>query len=179
MGPLPVSKDHRYLFTIIDWSTRWPEAVPIKTANTESCVEALLNHWVARFGIPDEITSDRGTPFTSNLWTDLCQQLGIEARRTTTYNPEANGMVERLHRTLKAALMTKCNTDNWVTNLPWVLLGLRTNAKRGDQHHRRRDDLRQQHTSAWRFLRLPREDLSTIYTPRSKIICTMPTDLQK
>ena len=131
VGPLPVSKDHRYLFTIIDRSTRWPEAVPIKTANTESCVEALLNHWVARFGIPDEITSHRGTPFTSNLWTGLCQQLGIEARRTTTYNPKANGMVERLHRTLKAALMMKCDTDNWVTNLPWVLLGLRTTPKEG------------------------------------------------
>ena len=131
VGNLPVSKDHRYLFTIIDRSTRWPEAVPIKVANTESCVEALLNQWDARFGIPDEITSDRGTPFTSNLWTGLCQQLGIEAQRTTTYNPEANGMVERLHRTLKAALMTKCNTDDWVTNLPWILLGLRTTPKEG------------------------------------------------
>ena len=61
----------------------------------------------------------------------LCQQLGIEERRTTTYNPEANGMVKRLHRTLKAALMTKCDTDNWVTNLQWVLLGLRTMPKEG------------------------------------------------
>ena len=124
VGPLPVFKDHRYLFMIIDRSTRWPEAVPIKVANMESCVEALLNQWVARFGIPDGITSDRGTPFTSNLWTGLCQQLGIEVQRTMTYNPEANGMVEQLHRTLKAALMTKCNTEDWVTNLPWILLGL-------------------------------------------------------
>ena len=41
-------------------------------------------------------------------------------------------------------------------------------AKRGDQRHRRRDDLLQQHTSAWRFLRLPWEELSTRYMPRSK-----------
>ena len=94
-------------------------------------MEALLNQWMARFSIPNEITSDRDTPFTSKLWTGLCQQLGIEAKRTTTYNPEANGMVERLHRTLKAALMTKCNTDDSVTNLPWVLLGLRTTPKKG------------------------------------------------
>ena len=40
-------------------------------------------------------------------------------------------MVEWLHRTLKAALMTKCNTDDWVTNLPWILLGLRTTPNEG------------------------------------------------
>ena len=179
VGPLPVSKDHRCLFTIIDRSTRWPEAVPIKTANTESCVEALLNYWVARFGIPDEITSDRGTPFTSNLWTGLCQQLGIKARRTTTYNPEANGMVERLHRTLIETLMTKCDTDNWVTNLPWVLLGLRTTPKEGTNATAAEMAYGNIHTSAWRFLRLPRDDLSTRYTPRSKKICAAPTDIQK
>ena len=40
-------------------------------------------------------------------------------------------MVERLHRTLKAALMAKCNNNNWTTNLPWILLGLRTTPKEG------------------------------------------------
>ena len=131
VGPLPASKQHRYLFTIIDRSTRWPEAVPIKSADTESCIEALLNNWISRFGVPDQITSDRGTPFTSNLWTGLSQRLGIESNKTTAYNPEANGIVERLHRTLKAALMAKCNTNDWTTNLPWILLGLRTTPKEG------------------------------------------------
>ena len=40
-------------------------------------------------------------------------------------------MVERLHRTLKAALMAKCNDNDWTTNLPWILLGLRTTPKEG------------------------------------------------
>ena len=40
-------------------------------------------------------------------------------------------MVERLHRTLKAALMAKCNDNNWTTNLPWILLGLRATPKEG------------------------------------------------
>ncbi|XP_066958110.1 uncharacterized protein [Macrobrachium rosenbergii] len=44
----------------------------------------------------------------------------------TAYNPAANGMVERAHCLLKAALMACCIDDNWKAQLLWVLLGLRT-----------------------------------------------------
>ncbi|XP_068227895.1 uncharacterized protein [Palaemon carinicauda] len=35
-------------------------------------------------------------------------------------------MVERAHRTLKAAPMARCTDEHWKEQLPWVLLGLRT-----------------------------------------------------
>ncbi|GFO20784.1 transposon ty3-g Gag-Pol polyprotein [Plakobranchus ocellatus] len=35
-------------------------------------------------------------------------------------------MVERFHRTLKAALKARLTGNNWVKELPWVLLGFRT-----------------------------------------------------
>ncbi|KAJ8911439.1 hypothetical protein NQ315_005752 [Exocentrus adspersus] len=48
--------------------------------------------------------------------------------RTSPYHPQANGMVERLHRQLKAAI--KCHKDNnWVEKLPLILLGVRTAIK--------------------------------------------------
>lgn len=126
VGPLPPSEGYRYLFTVVDRSTRWPEAVPMKDATTDSCVSALLSHWIARFGVPDDITSDRGSTFTSHIWTSLAQLLGSTVHHTTSYNPESNGMVERFHRTLKAALMSRCTSSEWSTQLPWVLLGLRS-----------------------------------------------------
>ncbi|XP_064475553.1 uncharacterized protein LOC135389435 [Ornithodoros turicata] len=48
---------------------------------------------------------------------------------TTAYHPAANGMVERLHRQLKAALCSQPEPTNWVDHLPWVLLGLRSSLK--------------------------------------------------
>ncbi|XP_064088950.1 uncharacterized protein LOC135203176 [Macrobrachium nipponense] len=45
---------------------------------------------------------------------------------TTAYNPAANGMMERVHQSLKASLMARCTGKNWKSQLPWVLLGLRT-----------------------------------------------------
>ena len=134
VGPLPTSQGHRYVFTIIDRSTRWPEAVPMMDASTESCVSALIEVWIARFGLPENITSDRGSVFTSTLWTQLATRLGISTTTTTAYNPEANGIVERFHRSLKAALMSRCTSDRWKMELPWVLLGLRTTPKEADNH---------------------------------------------
>ena len=132
VGPLPQSEGKRYAFTIIDRSTRWPEAVPMSDSSSDSCVSALINSWISKFGLPDIITSDRGSVFTSSLWAALAQRLGYTTTTTTAYNPEANGMVERFHRSLKAALMARCTSSSWATELPWVLLGLRTTPKESD-----------------------------------------------
>nr|XP_027229918.1 uncharacterized protein LOC113821602 [Penaeus vannamei] len=59
--------------------------------------------------------------------------MGSTIHHTTSYNPEANGMVERSHRTLKAALMARCTKSDWKAQLPWVLLGIRTSPKEGLQ----------------------------------------------
>ena len=132
VGPLPYSNGSRYLFTAIDRSTRWPEAIPMQDATSASCVNALLS-WISRFGIPEHITSDRGTPFTSHLWTSLATLLGVTPHQTTAYHPEANGIIERFHRSLKASLMATCTSDKWFYQLPWVLLGLRTSIKEDHQ----------------------------------------------
>ena len=134
VGPLPTSEGCRYIFTTIDRSTRWPEAVPMADASTASCVSALIDAWISRFGLPENITSDRGSVFTSALWTELARRLGITTTTTTAYNPEANGIVERLHRSLKASLMSRCTSDEWKVELPWVLLGLRTTPKDADDY---------------------------------------------
>ena len=119
------------MFTITERSTRWPEAIPIADATAQSCVDALLTNWVSRFGVPDDITSDRGTTFTSQIWTALGHLMGSKVHFTRSYNPAANGMVERTHRTLKAALMARCTGPDWRAQLPWVLLGMRTTPKEG------------------------------------------------
>ena len=56
--------------------------------------------------------------------------LGTKRSRTTSYHPQANGMVERFHRQLKSALKAQPNPDAWMTTLPLILLGIRTALKR-------------------------------------------------
>ena len=128
VGPLPISKENKYLFTIIDRYTRWPEAIRMKDQTAEDCTRALMI-WISRFGIPLEITSDRGRQFLSILWKELASLLSIKINNTTSFHPQCNGLVERFHRQLKASLKAKLKNNNWVDLLPLVLLGLRTAPK--------------------------------------------------
>ena len=131
VGPLPSSEGFTctHLFTIIDRSTRWPEAIPLKDTSTITCANALVSGWISRYGVPLHMTSDRGSQFTSTLWSAMAEQLGIKIHRTTAYHPASNGLVERFHRSLKTALKARLQGPKWTDQLPWVMLGLRTTPK--------------------------------------------------
>ena len=130
VGPLPESEGKTYLLTIIDRYSRWLEAIPLASATAVDCARALLRCWVARFGTPQDITTDQGPQFTSALWAELMSSLGIKALRTTSYHPQCNGMVERVHRVLKERLMSRSSRpSDWMTNLPFVLLGIRSSTR--------------------------------------------------
>ena len=126
VGPLPPSNGFTHLLTVVDQFSRWPEAIPLNDTTTASCAQALAFHWIARFGIPIDMSSDRGPQFTSQLWKSIAQLLGTQLHHTTAYHPQSNGLVERFHRHLKSALRARLTGPNWTQELPWVLLGIRT-----------------------------------------------------
>ena len=99
------------------------------TITAEECCNALIRGWISRFGVPASLVSDRGTQFTSSMGRELNRLLGISNSTTTAYHPQANGMVERFHRQLKAALMAVASDRGWMASLPLVLLGLRSSWK--------------------------------------------------
>ncbi len=128
VGPLEPSttsptRNLRYLITMVDSHTRWLEAVPVGEITAEIVCKTFMYHWVARFGPPLYLISDRGTQFHSELLKNLNELLGINQIRTCAYNPKANGMVERAHRSLKSSLMAR--SGNWDDKLPIVLFSLK------------------------------------------------------
>ena len=93
VGPLPSSHGFTYLFTMIDRTTRWPEAVPLSSISAESCAHAFISTWISRFGVPAVLTSDRGSQFTS-IWTGICSMLGTSVSTVTSFHPQSNGMLK-------------------------------------------------------------------------------------
>ena len=129
VGPLPPSNGNSYLLTIVDRFSRWPEAYPIPDMTAETVAKTFVSNFISRFGIPLRITTDQGVQFQSHLFRELSNLLGSHHINTTTYHPQANGMVERFHRQLKASLKAHGNTSQWSQELPLVLLGIRTAVK--------------------------------------------------
>ncbi|BHF59175.1 hypothetical protein SprV_0100213100 [Sparganum proliferum] len=112
VGPLPPSNGYTHLLTCVDRYTRWPEAIPLPNVQAETIVKAFVSRWVAIFGAPSMITTDRGAQFESTLFQTLLTFLGCTRIRTTAYHPAANGMVERFHRQLKTALRAAEDPEN-------------------------------------------------------------------
>ncbi|GFT79144.1 putative gag-pol protein [Trichonephila clavipes] len=128
IGPLPAASGYRHCVTIVDRFTRWPEALPVMDIRAETIATAVYRGWISKFGSPSYIVTDQGTQFESELFYELFKLLGFKRKRITAYNPPANGLVWRWHRTLKAAIM--CHSDaTWYQSLPTVLFGLRTTIK--------------------------------------------------
>ena len=79
-GPLPPSSGFTHLLTIMDRTTRWAEAIHLRDTTTTECA------WIARFGVPLDMTSDRVLLFTSAMWSTISSQLGIQLHRTPAYH---------------------------------------------------------------------------------------------
>lgn len=129
VGPLPPSGGNTYILSIVDRFTRWPEAYPIADSVARTVATTFITEYLPRFGVPLELTTDQGPQFESKLFNELTSMIGTIHIRTTPYHPQSNGMVERFHRQLKAALKAREDTTNWSQELPFVLLGIRTAIK--------------------------------------------------
>uniref|UniRef100_A0A9J7YGU5 Gypsy retrotransposon integrase-like protein 1 n=1 Tax=Cyprinus carpio carpio TaxID=630221 RepID=A0A9J7YGU5_CYPCA len=120
---LPLSQGNTVILTIIDRFSKACRLIPLPKLPTALQTAELLCNWVFRFyGIPDDIVSDRGPQFTSRLWKDFFQALGVNVSLTSGYHPEANGQVERLNQELTRFLRSYCSShqEDWSRFLLWA-----------------------------------------------------------
>ena len=78
VGPLPKTKSqNEYLLTIMCISTRFPEAIPLRSIKTNTILKALIKFFTL-FGLPKSIQSDQGTNFMAHAFQQVMNQLGIK-----------------------------------------------------------------------------------------------------
>ncbi len=111
IGPLERSaRGHRFALVLVDYATRYPEAVALRNISAKSVAEALFS-MISRVGIPKEILTDQGTAFMSRTIRELYGLLGIKSVRTSVYHPQTDGLVEQFNRTLKTRIRKFVHED--------------------------------------------------------------------
>ena len=109
VGPIhPITDRHnRYILTMVDYATRYPEAIPLKSVTTVEVAEAMVDMF-SRLGVPEEILSDQGAQFMSEVMQEVSRMLSVKRLVSTPYHPICNGLCEKFNGTLKRMLKRLC-----------------------------------------------------------------------
>jgi hypothetical protein len=91
IGPMqPASvRVNRFALTVVDYTTRYPEAVPLKDEKAETVAEALVGIF-ARVRVPKEVLSDQGPQLMSGIMKEVSRLLSIKQLVTTPYHAMCN-----------------------------------------------------------------------------------------
>jgi hypothetical protein len=128
---LPLSKDpvtglaYDTIMVIVDRFTKYAIMLPFRRNYTAVQLAHVLKDRLIRYhGIPKSIISDRDKLFTSNYWSTLMAEIGIQRKLSTAYHPQTDGQTERTNRTMKTYLKIYSNPQqtNWVSLLPMAQL---------------------------------------------------------
>jgi len=101
-----------HCLTMIDPATGWFEIAEIPNKQADQVANVLEQTWFSRYPWPRQVIHDRGTEFMAEVHEMLTQDYGCDVNRTTTRNPQANAIVERVHQTIGNMIRT------WFVNDP-------------------------------------------------------------
>jgi len=103
---LPKSQGHDSVLTITDQgSTKAVILILCKeTMSAEDLAQEYKTQAFPYIGLPSQLISDRDTRFTSKLFRELCQQLGVQQNLSSAYHPQTNGESKRTNQSVEVAL---------------------------------------------------------------------------
>src|SRR5271168_3864925 len=109
---LPPVDNYNSILVVVDRGlTKGVILIPTsKTLTADEAGQLLLDNLYKRFGLPDEILSDRGPQFAAQAFRELLKLLGIKSKLTTAYHPQTDGATERVNQEIEAYLSIYCSS---------------------------------------------------------------------
>jgi transposase InsO family protein len=98
----PSSKGNKYILAIMDYFTKWVEAIPMKSVTSKDVINFIKEHVIHRFGIHRTITTDGGSVFISEEYRKFTADVGIKLIRLSPNYAQANGQARRPIRALSS-----------------------------------------------------------------------------
>ena len=110
IGPYTIGTEKKetklHALTMIDPATGWFKISQILSKRADDIINILEFTWLTRYPWPTEIVLDRGREFAAEVQRTIKHEYGIVKKMIATRNPQANAIVERVHKTLNNMLRT-------------------------------------------------------------------------
>lgn len=102
---LPSSEGNTIILTIVDHFSKAAHLLLAltKLPKASETAQLMVNHVFRLHGIPNDVVSDRGRQFISQVWKSFCQTLGASVNLSSGFNPQSNGQSVRSNQELENA----------------------------------------------------------------------------
>jgi hypothetical protein len=90
---------------MIDPSTGWFEVKYVKDKSAKESMNTFDDVWLSRYPRPEYIGFDNRGEY-KNVSEELVNNYGIKKKNSTPFNPQFNGIIDRVHLTLNDSLRT-------------------------------------------------------------------------
>jgi DMSO/TMAO reductase YedYZ heme-binding membrane subunit len=81
------SREHHDIIVVIDYLTKWAEAMHIIKSYGNTATFFVFNHIIAYFIIPRDIFIDHGSHFHNEIMKDLASKLGFKNGNSSRFYP--------------------------------------------------------------------------------------------
>ncbi|XP_038896290.1 uncharacterized protein K02A2.6-like [Benincasa hispida] len=128
MGLFPPSEGHHYILVVVDYVSKWVEAIACVKNDAAVVAKFLKKNIFTRYGTPRALISDEGSHFINRIVANLRTKFNVNHRVATTYHPQTNRQAEISNREIKTILEKVVNTTRreWSSKLDEALWAYKT-----------------------------------------------------
>ncbi|CAL9012725.1 unnamed protein product [Prunus brigantina] len=125
------NQQHCFIIVATDYFTKWVEAKPVKSTTSQEIITFIEEQIIQRFGIPESITTDRGSSFISGDMLDMAEAFKFKSLQSTPYYAQANGQAESSNKVIINIIrkMLEKNPKQWHEKLSETLWAYRTSKR--------------------------------------------------
>ena len=129
-GPIKASGTGKhYLLVITDAWSKYAEVAALQNKDAETVGNAIFDVWICRYGCPEQLVTDRGTDFSSQVGEVLYKRLGIKHSLTAAFHPQCNSAAESFNREIikyMTCMLEEETTLDWEKYLPAMRISYNT-----------------------------------------------------
>ncbi|XP_048622678.1 uncharacterized protein LOC106393842 [Brassica napus] len=128
IGPLPCSRQRRFILVLTDYFTKWIEAEAYAQVTDKEVRGFVWKNIICRHGLPYEIVTDNGSQFMSGNFKEFCGKWNIRLSPSTPRYPQGNGQAESSNKLIIDGIKKRLDLKkgHWADELDGVLWSHRT-----------------------------------------------------